>query len=162
MPRYPISRLVGPMFVWLLTVAAGCGAALLLGYSLAAVLPVAVLLAAPALLSLVLLPAVRHDWAQGLVLLIWTGFAVVMALLGGLNILLIVFLCVPAVGMMFFRGRVLEGLALGAAALVATVLGAGYLGAIPTPLSAPSQALLPIVGMAATLALVIAGMIAAN
>ena len=160
MTRFSLSRLAGPMGVWLATVLAGAGVALWMGYPVATAGPVAVMLCLPALLTLLVAGLARQEWVQGLILLIWTGFAVVASLLGGLNILLVTFLCVPAVGMLFFRGRVLEGLALGALALVATVLGAAYLGALPQPLEPSAQPLLMILGTAATLALVIAAMIA--
>ena len=162
MSPFSISRLVGPFGVWLAAVAAGVVAALALGYDLPTVAPVALILCAPALLSLMLLPFLRADWAQGLVLLIWTGFAVVASLLGGLNIMLISFLTVPVVGMLFFRGRVLEGFALGAAALAATVWGASAAGAPPIPMSEAGQTLLMPIGIAATLALAVAAMIAAT
>ena len=161
--RFAISRLAGPMGVWLATVIAGAAVAAWqgLGGSDGDVIGIAVLLCVPALLSLLLLPVARHDWAQGLVLLIWTAFAVIVSLLGGLNVLLVSFLCVPAAGMLFFRGRVLEGLVLGAIALIATVLGASFaVGDALALLDGDGLELLMLLGTAATLAFVVAAMIA--
>ena len=148
------------MLVWLAAVAAGLGVAAFLGGSARGLAPVGLLLATPALLSLTLTPVLGRDWAQGLILLTWTGFAVLASLAGGLNVVLLSFLSVPAVGLLFFRGRVLEGFALAALALVATVLGANAMGDLPNPLTAQQSELLMLLGVAATLALVVAAMIA--
>ena len=148
------------MLVWLAVVAAGLGAAAFLGYGTNVLVPVGLILAVPALLGLLLTPLMGRDWVQALLLLIWTGFASFVSLVGGLNILLLCFLCVPAVGLLFFRGRVVEGFALGALALTATVLGAQKLGSLASPLPGEAIELLMILGIGATLSLVVAAMIA--
>ena len=162
MARFSLTRLVGPMLVWLATVAAGLVVAAVQGFGAQTLVPVGLVLAAPALLTLVLTPAAHRDWAQAIILLIWTGFAVLGGLLGGMGTVLLVFLSVPVIGSLFHRGRVVEGLLLAAIALVAGVLGASYLGDVGLPLGETAQGLFSLLAIAATLALAVAGLIAAT
>ncbi len=162
MARYSISRLVGPLFIWAVTVLAGLAVAGFRGADFETLLPVGLFLLAPALLTLLFLPVVQRDWGQAVILLIWTGFASVGALLGGPIGLWSLFLTVPIMGMLFFRGRVVEGFVLSAIALIGTYFGADYFGVLSSPLSEEALRLLSLIGIAATFALLIAGMIAAT
>jgi cell cycle sensor histidine kinase DivJ len=157
-----ISRLLGPLLVWLATVSAGLCVAGFRGATLETLVPLAVLLCTPAILSVLLVPAAHRDWGQALILLIWAGFSVLVALIGGPIWLWVVFMTVPIMGMLFFKGRVLEGFVLAVIALLATYFGADYLGVPDSPLSNLSLRLLGLVSVAATLALLIAAMMTAT
>ncbi|MEM7728465.1 MAG: HAMP domain-containing sensor histidine kinase [Pseudomonadota bacterium] len=153
-------RLMGPMLIWLTVMAAGAAVAI---YATGAVDPVgklAVGLALPALLSLMLLPALHRTWSQVVLLALWTGFAVVVTLVGGLFPLAITFLCIPAIAMLFTRERVVEALVLASLALIATLLSLTLAQLGDSPLSESGVGILAMLGTAGTLALLVASMIA--
>lgn len=153
-------RLMGPMLIWLAVMAAGTAAALFATGNIDPVAKIAVGLAVPALLSLLLMPALHRTWSQVVLLALWTGFAVVSTLIGGLFPLAITFLCIPAIAMLFTRERVVEALILAVLALIATFLSLSLVGLGESPLSDTGIGLLAMLGTAGTLALTIAAMIA--
>lgn len=156
----PKPRLMGPMLIWLVVIMAGAAVAI---FATGAVEPfgkVAVSLAIPALISLLLLPALHQTWSQVVLLALWTGFAVTVTLLGGLSSLAITFLCIPAIAMLFTRERVIEALVLAALALIATLLSMSLIGLGASPLSESGTDFLIMLGTAGTLSLIIATMIA--
>ncbi|MGJ8560169.1 MAG: sensor histidine kinase [Litorimonas sp.] len=156
----PKPRLVGPMLIWLVVIMAGAAVAM---FATGAVEPfgkVAVSLAIPALISLLLLPALHQTWSQVVLLALWTGFAVTATLLGGLSQLAITFLCIPAIAMLFTRERVIEALVLAALGLIATLLSMSLIGLGGSPLSESGTDFLIMLGTAGTLSLIIATMIA--
>lgn len=156
----PKPRLMGPMLIWLVVIMAGAAVAI---FATGAVEPfgkVAVSLAIPALISLLLLPALHQTWSQVVLLALWTGFAVTATLLGGLSSLAITFLCIPAIAMLFTRERVIEALVLATLALIATLLSMSLIGLGASPLSESSTDFLIMLGTAGTLSLIIATMIA--
>lgn len=160
-PPFRNSRLVGPMLVWLLVILSGATVAFLLG-GIESVGMIAVGLAIPAVLSLLLLPTIHHFGAQVLLLALWTGFAVIVTLMAGLSQLVISFLCIPAIAMLFNRERVMEALALSVLALLATLFCMSLLNLGPPPMTEAAADFLKILGTAGTLSLIVATMIAAT
>jgi len=158
----PSTRLIGPMLIWLVVITAGAAVAIFATGAVDSVGKVAVSLAIPALLSLLLLPALHQTWSQVVLLALWTGFAVTATLLGGLSQLAITFLCIPAVAMLFTRERVVEALVLGALALIATLLSMSLIGMGESPLTESGTNFLVMLGTAGTLSLIIATMIAGS
>ncbi|MGB3455701.1 MAG: HAMP domain-containing sensor histidine kinase [Litorimonas sp.] len=153
-------RLLGPMLIWLAVVLVG-GA--VTAFATGAMDPagrIAVGLALPALLSLLLLPALHRTWSQVLLLALWTGFAVVATLIGGLFPAAITFLCIPAIAMLFTRERVVEALVLAVLALIATLLALTLVELGGSPLSTSAVSVFAMLGTAGTLALTVAAMIA--
>lgn len=158
----PKPRLMGPMLIWLVVIMAGAAVAIFATGAIDPIGKVALSLAVPALISLLLLPALQHAWSQILLLAIWTGFAVTATLLGGLSQLAITFLCIPAIAMLFTRERVVEALVLAALALIATLLSMSLIGLGASPLSESGTDFLVMLGTAGTLSLIIATMIAGS
>jgi cell cycle sensor histidine kinase DivJ len=156
----PKPRLMGPMLIWLTVIVAGAAVAIFLTGAVEPFGKVAVSLAIPALISLLLLPALHQTWSQVVLLALWTGFAVTATLLGGLSQLAITFLCIPAIAMLFTRERVIEALVLAALALIATLLSMSLIGLGASPLSESGTDFLIMLGTAGTLSLIIATMIA--
>ncbi|WP_298918873.1 HAMP domain-containing sensor histidine kinase [uncultured Algimonas sp.] len=153
-------RLMGPMLIWLVVMIAGAAVAI---YATGAVDPIgkiAVGLALPALLSLLLMPALHRTWSQVVLLSLWTGFAVMVTLIGGLFPIAITFLCIPAIAMLFTRERVVEALVLAALALIATLLSLTLMDFDGSPLAESAVGVLAVLGTAGTLALTVASMIA--
>ncbi len=161
MERLSLSRLLGPLLIWLGVIGAGVLAGAMRGVDLGALGMVGVILSIPALLSLLLTGALHKRWAQAVLLLIWTGFSVFACLVGGLFPLGLTFLSVPAIGMMFYRGRVVEALVLAVIGFVATWFALGQVD-VPKVLQDPAMTLFQWLGLLATLALVVAGMIAGS
>ena len=60
----PNTRLIGPMLIWLVVITAGAAVAIFATGAVDSVGKVAVSLAIPALLSLLLLPALHQTWSQ--------------------------------------------------------------------------------------------------
>ncbi|MGB6231021.1 MAG: hypothetical protein WBF53_12950, partial [Litorimonas sp.] len=156
----PALRLVGPMLIWLAVMAVGAVAALFAVGEFETVGKVAVALSLPALLSLLIAPALDRFWAQIVLLTLWTGFAVVASLLGGFFPVAILFVCVPALAMLFTRERVAEAMVLAALALLATFLSIGFVDAGQIPLSEAARGFIGILGTAGALGLLLAAMIA--
>lgn len=158
----PKPRLMGPMLIWLVVIMAGAAVAIFATGAVDPIGKVAVSLAIPALLSLLLLPALHHAWSQIVLLALWTGFAVTATLLGGLSQLAITFLCIPAIAMLFTRERVVEALVLAALALIATLLAMTLMELGQSPLSESGTEFFKTLATAGTLSLIIATMIAGS
>lgn len=152
-------RLLGPMLIWLGVILAGAAAVIFATGDFAPVSKIAVGLAVPALMSLLLTPALHRAWTQIVLLGLWTGFAVVATLIGGLFPVAITFLCIPALAMLFTRERVIEALVLAVLALIATWLSLGMSEAAASPLSEAGAGIVAMLGTAGTLALIVAAMI---
>jgi cell cycle sensor histidine kinase DivJ len=158
----PVPRLLGPILIWLVVVLAGGAVAMYMTGAVEPVGKVAVGLAVPALLSLILLPFLHETWSQVLLLALWTGFAVVATLIGGFFPIAITFLCIPAIAMLFTRERVVEALVLAALALIATMLSLTLVELGESPLSESGVGIFAVLGTAGTLALTVASMIAGS
>ena len=152
-------RLIGPMLIWLAVMVAGAAVAIFATGNIDLVAKMALCLTIPAILSLLLMPALHRTWSQIILLALWTGFAIIATLIGGLFPLAITFLCIPAVAMLFTREQLVEALMLAVLALVATFLSLSLTGLGDSPLSDAGIGLLAMLGTAGTLALTIAAMI---
>ncbi len=152
-------RLIGPMLIWLAVMVTGAAAAIFATGNIDLVAKMALYLTVPAILSLLLIPALHRTWSQIILLSLWTGFAIIATLIGGLFPLAITFLCIPAIAMLFTREQLVEALMLAVLALVATFLSLSLTGLGDSPLSDAGIGLLAMLGTAGTLALTIAAMI---
>lgn len=152
-------RLLGPMLIWLAVILAGGAAAIFATGDIGPVAKIAVALAIPALVSLVLMPVLHQAWTQIVLLGLWTGFAVIATMVGGIFPLGITFLCIPAIAMLFTRERVVEALVLAVLALAATWVSRDFFGEGASPLSETAIGLVAMLGTAGTLALIVATMI---
>ncbi|MEL6686965.1 MAG: HAMP domain-containing sensor histidine kinase [Pseudomonadota bacterium] len=153
-------RLLGPMLIWLVVMIAGAVVAALATGDISPVGQISLGLAIPAVLSLLLLPALHKTWSQVVLLALWTGFAVVVTLIGGIFPIGITFLTIPALAMLFTKERVLEALVLAVLALIATMLALALVELGDAPISESSLGLLAMLVTAGTLALTVAAMIA--
>ena len=152
-------RLIGPMLIWLTVMVTGAAVAIFATGNIDLVAKMALCLTIPAILSLLLMPALHRTWSQIILLALWTGFAIIATLIGGLFPLAITFLCIPAIAMLFTREQLVEALMLAVLALVATFLSLSLTGLGDSPLSDAGIGLLAMLGTAGTLALTIAAMI---
>lgn len=159
MTRLDYKSLLGPILVWLCVVVAGLIGGLLSDQTLGNLYPGAILMAVPAILSLIFLPFIRRAWAQAIVLLIWTGFGIVATLVAGLLPQAICFLAVPAIGMVFAKERIIEGVILATIGIMGSLVSIAYIGADASPLAAAERSYLSIISVGATLALTVAAMI---
>ena len=153
-------KLLGPMLIWLIVMIAGAVVAILATGNISPIGQISLGLAVPALLSLLLLPALHRTWSQIVLLALWTGFAVVVTLIGGLFPIGIAFLTIPALAMLFTKERVVEALVLAVLALIATLLSATLVELGDAPLSDSGTAFMAMLVTAGTLALTVAAMIA--
>lgn len=153
-------RLLGPMLIWLVVMIAGAGAGWLAGDGALAMGKVAIGLMVPALLSLLLTPVLHRFWAQIVLIAIWTGFCVMVTLIGGLWPVGVVFLCIPAIGMVFTKDRVIEALILAAIALIAAFLALALVDLGGSPISETQRGYVGTLGFVGTMALTITAMIA--
>ena len=157
MTRLDYKTLLGPLLIWLCVVIAGLIGAVLKGESVLSLMPAVILMATPAILSMVFLGAINHPWAQAVVMLIWTAFGVLTTLIAGFIPQAVCFLAVPAIGMVFARERVVEGLILASIGVVSTYFAFDYIGA--SPMGDMQRTYLSIISVGGTLALTIAAMI---
>ncbi|GLQ21261.1 sensor histidine kinase [Algimonas porphyrae] len=153
-------RLLGPMLIWLVVMIAGAGAGWLAGDGALAMGKVAIGLMVPALLSLLLTPVLHRFWAQIVLIAIWTGFCVMVTLIGGLWPVGVVFLCIPAIAMVFTKDRVIEALILAAIALIAAFLALALVNLGGSPISETQRGYVGTLGFVGTMALTITAMIA--
>lgn len=150
------------MLIWLCVMVVGAAVAIFSTGEFSPAGPIAIGLTAPALLSLLLLPVLHRVWAQIVLLALWTGFAVIVTLIGGIFPVGIIFLCIPALGMLFTKERVVEALVLAVLALLATVMALTLVDLGEPPLTDAGTALLAMFVTAGTLALTVATMIAGS
>ncbi|MEM9600765.1 MAG: HAMP domain-containing sensor histidine kinase [Pseudomonadota bacterium] len=153
-------RLLGPMLIWLVVMVAGAVTGWLAGDGALAIGKAAIGLMIPALLSLLLIPFLHRFWAQIVLIAIWTGFCVMVTLVGGLWPVGIVFLSIPAIAMIFTKDRVVEALILAMVALIATFLALGLVDLGTSPLSETQRFYVGILGFVGTIALTVTAMIA--
>lgn len=153
-------RLLGPMLIWIVVMVAGAGAGWLAGDGAIAIAKAAIGLMLPALISLALTPVLHRFWAQIILIGVWTGFAVLVTLIGGLWPVGVVFLCIPAIAMVFTKDRVVEAIILSALALIATFLALGLVDLGGSPLSDTQRGYVGILGFVGTMALTVMAMIA--
>ena len=122
--------LVVPSLIWLSALGAAALAGFLRGLSLEMLLPLALVGSLPALLSLLLTPILRKEWAQILVLFAWLALAIVGCIAFGFIPMAILFLCAPAAAALFEKEKVVEALIM-AAIIAAVIYFAGRMGHLP-------------------------------
>jgi len=64
----------------------------------------------PALITLILLPNISHEWAQLLIILAWTALAILACITAGMWPMALLFLCGPIAASLFDRAKVIEAL----------------------------------------------------
>lgn len=159
MTRLDYRTLLGSLLIWLCVILAGLIGAYFSTGSITDLLPGTILLAVPAVLSLLFLPKIDRFWAQAILLLIWLGFGIISTLVAGFIPAAISFLMMPAIGMLFAKERVIEGLILAAIGLSGSFLALSYAALGASPLNEAEQQFVSILSVAATLAFTVAAMI---
>ena len=153
--------LVVPSLIWLSALGAAALAGFLRGLSLEMLLPLALVGSLPALLSLLLTPILRKEWAQILVLFAWLALAIVGCIAFGFIPMAILFLCAPAAAALFEKEKVVEALIM-AAIIAAVIYFAGRMGHLPETSLTKTQILWgQQAGFMATLGLIIATLLGA-
>ncbi|WP_409432562.1 ATP-binding protein [Litorimonas sp. RW-G-Af-16] len=154
------TTLIIPSLIWLGVLAAALLGAYLRGGDLFGLWPMALIGSVPAVLGLLLTPVMRQEWAQIVMMFAWVALAVIACGAIGFVPMALMFLTVPAIGMLFFREKVVEALFI--AAIIACVLFfAGREGYIPEAPITDAQALWgQQTGLMGTIALVIGSMFA--
>ena len=100
--------LVMPSLIWLAAIAAALLGAVLRGLDLSALLSLAAIGAMPAVLTLMLTPILRKEWAQILVLFAWLSLGIVACLGVGFMPMALLFLCAPVAAALFEKEKVVE------------------------------------------------------
>jgi len=126
-------------------------------------LPLALVLTVPAIISMIVTPVVNKEWAQIIVIFAWAGLAAFACVSFGFSPMALMFICPVAMAMLFLREKMLEALVI-AVLIGAIILFAGRGGYIPqTPFSTEQITWGQLTGLAASLALLFGAMfIAAN
>lgn len=119
-----------PSVVWLLAIIAALVAAGLRGYDVPALMPIATIAAIPAILGLLLFPAIRQEWAQIILMLSWAALALLACLTLGFVPMALLFITVPAIATLFVREKVVEALVI-AVLIAGVVYFAGREGYLP-------------------------------
>ena len=150
--------LVLPSLIWLGVLAATLLGAYFRGQDLAPLWPLAAIATVPALLTLCLTPWLRSEWAQIVTMFAWAGIAVLACAALGFVPMALMFLCVPAIAMLFLKEKVIEALVI-SALIAGLVYFAGREGYIPsTPVSDMQRLWAQQTGLMGTIALVISAM----
>lgn len=155
-------RLIGPLLIWLVVMVAGAATAWFATGTFDPVGKVAVALAIPALVSMLLAPVLHRIWAQIVLLTLWTGFAIVTTLVAGLFPAAALFIAIPALAMLFTRERVAEATVLAAIAFVAAfcILAFGLVDLGDVPVTEEARDFAGLLAGGGTLGLLLASMIA--
>ena len=107
-------RLGVASLVWLLAVATAAIVASIRGLGLETTGPLALAAAAPAVVTLLLAPALRREWVQLLIIFAWLALAIVACLVIAFIPMAMLFLCAPAAAALFDREKVVEAMVLAA------------------------------------------------
>lgn len=102
--------------LWLVCIAAALLAAGLRQGDVSKLLPLAGVATLPAILSLILSPYLRREWAQIVVIFLWISFAMLACLVFNFFPMALLFLCAPAIAALFEREKVVEAMVLAAIA----------------------------------------------
>lgn len=115
--------------IWLGVIGAAFAASLLQGSDVNLLAPYAATAAAPALLTFILKPLLRYEWARLMVIFFWLALAVVACLSIAVWPYAILFLCAPVIAALFEREMITETLILSSiiAALVFYAEKTGHL-----------------------------------
>ncbi|MEP1230949.1 MAG: ATP-binding protein [Litorimonas sp.] len=156
-------KLIIPSLIWIFALTAALAAAYMRGTGLMALMFIFGAGVLPALLTIILSPFMRKEWAQIVVIFIWAGLAALACTTLGFIPMAAMFICPLAVAMLFVREKVLEAL------IISLLIGgliflAGQRGYIPSaPLSQVQENWGQITGLSASFALLLSAMfVAAN
>ncbi len=152
------SGLILPSLIWLGVAAAALFGAYMRGADIAGLWPMAAIAAVPAVITLCLTPWLRAEWAQVLAMFAWAGLTVLACAAIGFVPMALMFLCVPAIAMLFLKEKVVEGLVI-SALLGAILLIANRAGYVPaSPISETQKLWGTQSGIMGTIALLIGAM----
>ena len=132
--------LVMPSLIWLAAIAAALLGAVLRGLDLSELLSLAAIGVMPAVLTLMLTPILRKEWAQILVLFAWLSLGIVACLGVGFMPMALLFLCAPVAAALFEKEKVVEALIMGAI-IAAVIFYAQRTGSLPKTTLNESQSL---------------------
>ena len=108
--RSSYTGLIMPSAVWLAALLAAFAAAYWRGIEADAILPLAIIAALPAIISLGLSPVLRREWAQLLVIFAWLSLAIIACVSIAFIPMAILFLCAPAAAAVFEKEKVVEAM----------------------------------------------------
>ena len=153
--------LIMPSFIWLAAIAAAFLGAYVKGVNVSAIWPMAIVAAAPAIISLIFSPVLRREWAQLLVIFAWLALAIIACISIAFIPMAILFLCAPAAAALFEKEKVIEAMVM-AAIFAALLWYAGQQGYLPESQTTEAQSLWgKQAGLIATIGLMITTMFGA-
>ena len=153
--------LIMPSLIWLAAIAAAFLGAYVKGVDFMAILPLAAVAAMPAIISLVLSPVLRREWAQLLVIFAWLALAIIACISIAFIPMAVLFLCAPAAAALFEKEKVVEAMVM-AAIFAALLWYAGAQGYLPESQTSDAQSLWgKQAGLIATIGLMITTMFGA-
>jgi len=154
--------LIMPSLIWLAIIAATLLGAVMKGTDWASILPFCAIASVPALMTLILTPVLKREWAQLLVIFSWLGLGIAACIAFGFYPLAILFLCAPAMAALFEREKVVEALVM-AFLLGGVIFLAGQMERLPDmALAAETKSWAKQSGILATLGLFIATLFGAT
>lgn len=156
-------KLIIPSLIWLLAMGAGLLAAYWRGMDMTALMPIAIVGAIPAVMSLMLTSFTEKEWAQIIIIFSWAGLAAVASAGLGFMPMVLMFVTPLAMAMLFLREKLLEAMII-SLLIGGVIFFAGREGYIPdTPISLVQQDWASVTGLAASFALLFSAMfMAAN
>ncbi len=147
--------------LWMLAIGAAVLAAVLRGVDVENLLPFVGIALIPAIISLLLWPFTRREWAQMLVIFAWIALAIVACFAIAFVPMAVLFLLAPAVAALFEREKVVEAMVF-SALFAAGVYYFARAGLAPEPLASSAQAIWgEMAGIMATIVFLIGAMFAA-
>ena len=132
--------LIMPSLIWLAAIAAAGLGAYVKGVGLNMIWPLATVAIMPAIVSLLLTPVLRREWAQLLTIFAWLSLAIIACICVGFVPMALLFLCAPAAAALFQKEKVVEAMVMGVI-FAALLWYATRLGYIPESQLSESQVL---------------------
>lgn len=161
MTRTSYNGLIMPSLIWLAAIGAALLGAIIKGVNIDGLWPLAAIAAVPAIISLLLSPVMRREWAQLLVIFAWLALAIIACVSIAFIPMAVLFLCAPAAAALFEKEKVVEAMVM-AAIFAALLYYAGEQGYIPDALTTKTQSLWgQQAGLIATIALLVSTMFGA-
>ncbi|NNE57583.1 MAG: HAMP domain-containing histidine kinase [Hellea sp.] len=102
--------------IWLICIAAALLAAVLKSTDITELWPIAGIATIPALMSLLMTPFLKREWAQILVIFAWIALAILASLAISFVPMAVLFMCAPAIAALFEKEKVIETMVLAALA----------------------------------------------
>jgi len=153
--------LIMPSLIWLAAIGAAVLGAYVKGVDIQAVWPMAAVAIVPAIISLLVSPVLKREWAQLLVIFAWLSLAIIACISIAFIPMAVLFLCAPAAAALFEKEKVVEAMVM-AAIFAALLWYAGQQGYIPEAQTTDAQSLWgKQAGLIATIGLMITTMFGA-